>query len=349
MYLRNLFSVLCCARYFGWVQTGRLVAARIGKSRHAHHVQLTPPRIIHKKRGTRNKVNIVGECVLRDTLGFHEGNGGYECPLFVQSNSVRARYARPLSSFAGVRITHDDMPSSPPVWARWADIDAEKTIALNLKKNPSDYLLVNFVEARYTLLRVSLKSNPADYTLMTSQAGINRNDLFGQDKYQALSVVRIGASTVPEEEFRDCVHRFAEEVSELYAESRVVLFKNGPVPRYLAGGGDIVSFTGESEMGAQLVEKCNQWFLSKMPGCHVVDMPRHLLADECHRWGLGVTHYQSEYYDYALQALNVVTDNHLLRKIRLKGLLLAYEVYFRRNAERMAESELGGASKPMPS
>ena len=44
-----------------------------------------------------------------------------------------------------------------------------------------------------------------------------------------------------------------------------------------------------------------------LPGCHVIEFPKGVCADENHRWGLTRIHYSDDFYLYADKAVRVIT------------------------------------------
>lgn len=54
-----------------------------------------------------------------------------------------------------------------------------------------------------------------------------------------------------------------------------------------------------------------RYLRKNLVGCHVIEFPTGMVADEGHKWGRASLHYVPEYYDYALEAVNVITQENL--------------------------------------
>ena len=52
--------------------------------------------------------------------------------------------------------------------------------------------------------------------------------------------------------------------------------------------------------------RLNEHFSAKLHGCHIIEFPDHVLADQGHQWGLGELHYMDFYYEYGAACIEVI-------------------------------------------
>ncbi|MCD8307459.1 MAG: hypothetical protein LUD51_04435, partial [Clostridia bacterium] len=85
------------------------------------------------------------------------------------------------------------------------------------------------------------------------------------------------------------------------------------------------------------LEKVYDYCLSQLEGCHIIRWPDNVLADENHHLGIESLHYNGLYYDYAEQAISIITEK-LDRYTEVNELKHLRELYSQKFATLRAES-----------
>lgn len=73
---------------------------------------------------------------------------------------------------------------------------------------------------------------------------------------------------------------------------------------------------------------CFDYVKEYLKGCHIIEFPDNVVGDINHKWGRALLHYVQEYYDYALKAVDIITQNtdgNVDEKVALEQLKVSYE------------------------
>ena len=120
------------------------------------------------------------------------------------------------------------------------------------------------------------------------------------------------------------VPEYLDKLLEVYPVNRIVLVETKPLESYLGKDqrlhlfprpNNTPSWKRRMDCGYEIARK-------HLPGCHIIEFPENNAANQDHKWGLGRLHYLYEYYDYALNCMDVITEDMPLdmERSRLLGL-----------------------------
>lgn len=88
---------------------------------------------------------------------------------------------------------------------------------------------------------------------------------------------------------------------------------------------------------------CFDYVKEYLKGCHIIEFPDNVVGDINHKWGRALLHYVQEYYDYALKAVDIITQNtdgNVDEKVALEQLKVSYEKYYKINMGKFYEKHL---------
>ncbi len=265
-------------------------------------------------------INIAGVCVLRDTFGLHENDGGYKikkytsafAPLYITDPPFDIEYEKYLKVTQGL---------CPKFTTRCVYMELTKTSIDWVLDERSDYLLVDM-----GLFRM-------DYF----QLG-NGQLYFGEYKnlciFESLSkqgiIPEILGETKPfddfsDEELKKRLQIYFSKILEVYPVEKIILveikniFEKVDLNNYT-----ISNFKESSTLKAKrqnvFMQKCFEYSKEILKGCHIIYFPDNVLGDENHHLMPAHMHYTQEYYDYVLKAVDVICREKLSHKEEVKKL-----------------------------
>lgn len=257
-------------------------------------------------------ISILGICVLRDIFGLHKNNGDYQIDRFIQSVNPISSVSK---SMLQKNIGHEDEEIQDifrgefNFYKRNLLFDLNKTIFPYLSEVKSEYLMIDAGTCRFDLLRYSDKGGD-DYLTVALEDKIKK---LMEKGYLPRTAKIIQLSEMSNEIFSAYMDLFVEQILEMYRREQIILVDCQAVPYSITKMRDKINF-----FDSKIIEK---WYINinrgyrylrkNLVGCHVIEFPTGMVADEGHKWGRASLHYVPEYYDYALEAVNVITQENL--------------------------------------
>ncbi len=285
-------------------------------------------------------ISIDGGCVLRDTFRIH-----YSDPD--GKNYIVDRYIRCINPISGLEQTPVLDPAEnidePEIFGSISNF-FKRTFTLELKRNiydflfetNSDYLLLDTVQYKYDLINIIKDGKSCKIT-----EGMEWYcDVI--DKLKAKSYIDIDEYSVirSDEELismlDEAIPKYVEKVLQHYPKDKVILFEILPSDYYYSAKEEkIKSFTQDStDQCVKRIGHCFNKLRNLFNGCHVIEFPDNVIADEEHEWGLSRFHFTVELYDYLYKAVNLIIceDNTKAEEERkLKDLKAEYsDIYYKK-------------------
>ena len=276
-------------------------------------------------------ISILGSCIARDVFSMHENDGGFKIDRFVQANSPVCLEAGSIFTLEICGETEkriDELISALKSFdRRMLKVEWKKETFSYLAEAKSDFIILDTVTLRWDMLRHCSELNSYITTYFRKEINALLKEGLIYPDAEEISLFQI-----PDEEFEGYMENYVRHVLELYDESCIILLEVAPVP-FAAGKSVITTFDEARNRKWEANLARGFAFLKKrLPGAHVIEFPQGVLADEHHKWGRAPLHFVQEYYDYSLEAVEIITGRFLspdAEKASLKELKEKYNEIFR--------------------
>jgi hypothetical protein len=272
-------------------------------------------------------VSLLGCCAIRDIFGLHYNDGGYSVRRFVQDVSPISMVTKtPLLR----ELTDDDdylFDGKNRFWGKCQKIELQKNTFEYLADEPFEYLIFDVAEFRRKLLHFGYNDSyfSENYYL---------NDFLKRyidsgvipDKYDIINPLNMDTDLREK-----LLIKFCEAIKKLCPSERIILVE-------IQAGKPYTSVENDPLIGAEIetaiifndrMSYAFSFVKSNMPGIHVIEFPNNVKIDPHHKWGRNLLHYEMRYYDYALEAIDLITREHIedleLEKQLLRELRARYE------------------------
>ena len=245
-------------------------------------------------------VSILGTWTLKDIFAFHKDKNEYVIDGFVQNcNPLSMVMASPLQKAADAEFD-EVFSGQPKFYQRCARQDAEKSVLKYFSEMHSDWLVVDLAELRWKLY-------------VTSKGGGTYRHPEEIKKLQEMGYLDTFKTMTSESLKKDNVMHgidlFFGRITRLFPEDRIILADihaaKNTVNRKDNKGNEQ---TGKdySKINTRITQAV-QHTIDKMKNCHYIPFPENTPADYDHKWGYDPLHYVPEYYEYAYQAMQIIT------------------------------------------
>ena len=290
-----------------------------------------------------NSFNILGACVSRDAAN-----------LLVEKDKIQVLQYSAFSSLLSLTsqecetvIDMDDLVKrnykNQGFKLRCMIHDINNTALDYAFEKESDYLILDIIDARYTLLR---KQNYFVTETETVRFNIDKlKEDYGFDTYE-----RVSPFTIDDEIWTKAVDILCEKVSKHYSPRQIILHE------YL-GSEKIIDMSDSGEYDSirlfhdkmlnlvrnynALCKKLYAMIEERLSGCHIIKSLNNTVAVSDHKWGVDPGHYHNLYYEYAAEAIEIITRNlpYKQEKTELSELKASYEEKFDRLLTRVRLNE----------
>lgn len=124
----------------------------------------------------------------------------------------------------------------------------------------------------------------------------------------------ISEDAILEEMMDECLPIYLDRIQEVYPIDKIIFVETKIAELRISKEGKL-----EESPYIQLLQKwrnrinyANELAQVHLKGCHIIEFPKGVLADEQHKWGPGGLHYIKEYYDYAFQCMQIIFRKYKL-------------------------------------
>ena len=246
-------------------------------------------------------ISIFGTCCLRDIFGLAKEKGNYEIDAFVQNvNPLSAVMASPLSKEADERFDKIFGHQSR-FYRRCARQDVDKSILDYFEENHSDWLLMDFAELRWDLF----SSEKGGGTYRHPEEIQQLKDEGYLDEFRVVPTASLGLDKI-----YTGIDLLMARILRLYPEDHIILVDVRGVERMVNRDTERSAYFEKDAVNKinPLAQQVYTYVSSRYKACHCIPFPEDTPADHNHKWGREPLHYVQEYYDYALEAVNLITD-----------------------------------------
>lgn len=255
------------------------------------------------------KINVLGSCCSRDLITEHDTQHGiYDVPRCVTIMSPMSQYMvkdkvqiEP-ENFSGFR----NEPGLKYL-SKISALDINSGVIGYIGEEKSDYLLLDIVDIRLPLAKFRLNSC-ITYTnfVIGNREEFERN--FGR-----LSIQDISGFT--DNDFVECISWYYQEVLKIYRPEQIILNDLLMVDTFFNAQLHLQNFdSGLLRLNYRtntILRKLYVMTDEVMKGCMHIPFPDHVYAIWNHQWGLYPLHYAREWYEYAQNALGILTNDQM--------------------------------------
>lgn len=277
--------------------------------------------------------NILGCCVTRDIFSMHQNDGGHKVNQYINEFS-------PLFSLEnGLDLDYDKYNSidissiSSNFIKRCTYLDITKNIFNYITKKASDYLIIDPGPIRMGY--IVFENGITCYAGRVSQKIINymiEQKIF-PPIYESLN---FDYMSLREFEYRTI--KYCNKLKTLYPTNRIILneIQHGFL-LFDRNDKKITTFKDSYELKRKnkLLSYIFEIMKRELKGCHIIYMPRNIMCDKHHYLGWAPLHFTKGYYDYGLEAINIILSSKSiaeevdrLEKCRIKWQRLYATIFY---------------------
>lgn len=244
--------------------------------------------------------DIFGSCVSRDIFRYDLDK------RFTISNFIS--FISPLSlEMSGSQIVDPVLEGMSPWHNRNYMHDLRKDVFECLEKSESDFFLFDMADLRYPLV----KYDCADGQLYITKS---RTQNYYENYIKTLDIREIetiNPLTMDWNQVKKLLVLFSKNIHHRYSKNRTILIIPHMADSYkevdVNGDEKISKFDGVSSTN-DFIKKCSE-FVQSLLSCHCIRVPKSVIADKNHIWGLDRLHYTDDTYRHLLDEIQKISTS----------------------------------------
>lgn len=271
---------------------------------------------------------VLGGCYSRDIFGKHENEGGYIIRRNIFDVSPLA-VGSPRAALRRVEFKDEQFNalfgSNPAFRKRSLMLELNGEVPDYLDCSFNGYLMLDASPLRHDHIRCEDENGRISY--LTNMAN-NRSRMDSIPALLPASAQNLSADDIPDDEYDLYMEAFADVVHKIFPDERIILNEGYPVSLIIENDRAGVYNYQFSLRHRKRLERGWAALLKYFPLAHVIEFPEGVMLDPNHKWGRSIYHFVQEYYDYGLEAVNIITKGSLSReeeRKRLNNLKYEYE------------------------
>lgn len=251
-----------------------------------------------KKKKERITFSIYGSCVSRDLFEMEEANK-FQCQEYVARHSIVSAVSKPIE------LKEDEICLASNFQKRIVLNDIEKSTFQLLKEKKSEYLIVDFIDERFDLIRIE------DSYITKSNELVASGFLNGKEhKEIKRKKDSRGNIYIEKENIQKYMDEFILQIKKIYKPKQIILHKAFLLDEYIDKDGKTQSFgknylKNNKEVNYILMYMYD-YFQQELPCPNILDICCTYKADEQHKWGVAPMHYQREYYEKIVELIKEI-------------------------------------------
>ena len=240
-------------------------------------------------------LSIFGSYVSRDLLECEAA-----CNLMLNLYFARSSIISAVSD--KVTLDYEEINLQSNFQRRQVYYDFNKSAINMLQDKRSDYLMIDLVDERFPLIKVSGSYVTRSGTLLESSIISENEPIIEKEEY--VDIHGEHSYRVEGVDVREYLDRFCDRILRIYKPEKIILHVVRGAEFYYDENREVQRF--EPNIAGYFKKLNKMWsfmyeYLSiKMAGCMCIDISSGFLADEKHVWGLSPIHFQEEYYERVL-------------------------------------------------
>ncbi|MEH6938047.1 DUF6270 domain-containing protein [Bacillus sp. JJ664] len=257
---------------------------------------------------------ILGSCVTRDA--FNSCIDLYEISNYFARTSIMSLVSKSMI------IDEAKINLSSSFQIKCIKHDFEKDFFNIIEHNSTDYLIIDFIDERFNLLKWNESIFTKSNELITS----------GLSEHYAFLEMERNESLLPV--WEESAKLFFNELFNHIPANRVIIHKCFWKSKYVDENGEIREFTNQLnhiERQNKFLNYYYEFIECNFPEMKVIDMrTEEIYCTANHRWGLSPYHFEDQYYSIFLQKLNDIVNilpiinnlEELIEKIKVNSEIL---------------------------
>ena len=244
-------------------------------------------KVIGKLKNRRHSeknfdLDILGSCVSRDVFNF-DLNKDIKLGKYFARSSFISTVSEPFPEEFNLEISSS--------WQKKvAEADLKKEVFNELSNNSANYLLLDLIDERLSLM----KCKNSIFTLSMGLKNSNFLEVYECDY--------INRYELDESVWKKSMDKYLKNLLKIYPEEKIIIHETYNVKSFRTKTGEINSFPEKKveyyEKDNKLFEEYYNYIKLKLPKAKVVNILKdQTLANENHMWGLSPVHYEDSYYE----------------------------------------------------
>ena len=249
-------------------------------------------------------ISILGCCVSRDTVDFNRDKyivkryTGIVSPYTILSG---APFNLPIDTLSSGGISN--------FISRCISLDAKNKSLDYLAENKGDWLLLDLASSRLGSIYFREKDALLTYNRSVRIVLPIIAKALNNSSYEISY-----AWQLPIDVLLHRTENMLDQILSIYKPENIILNEFYFSDEYISKTGILLKFDNktieDNKILAAIMRKVNYLCKEKLTGCHVIEWPDNVLADESHRWGLYPLHFHKYYYEYADKAIQTIIKNY---------------------------------------
>lgn len=211
-----------------------------------------------------------------------------------------------------------------PFHKRCALLDFNKQVFEYLFEKKADYLILDILDARLNLLYFQ-----NHYVTMAKYMQLYSKEIpYPMEQYDLINPFEVS-----DDLWEDLIGQLCKKILHYYPVSKIILHKHLCASNRILKNGNIVPCQCSKEIIDKTNTLCAKLFNiceSILKGCHIINFPDNVIANNEHKWGPSALHYHDLYYEYGAKALEIINKNlpSEMERLQLEELRITYSEKF---------------------
>jgi len=252
------------------------------------------------------QLNIFGSCVSRDVLEVQK-----ERKIFLKSYIARQSIVSAVSE--PISIDADKLKLNSEFQKRMVLHDFKKDTFEVFRKNNSDYILIDFIDERFPLVKIGHSYVTGSNELLTS-CYINVPEIVKPHKLNYLLAWLGGRKAdkwkIEKTDLEKFIFMFTHRLLDIYQPKQIIVHEVYLSDIYRNIENEICLFPKNHLANNCVMNEKYEYIYRKfeefIPNAYIINCSKNYIADENHKWGLSPMHFQKEYYEKVLEEINEI-------------------------------------------
>lgn len=198
-----------------------------------------------------------------------------------------------------------ELNSLTPWLNKCFELDLKKNLSEKLKQQPSNYLLIDLADSRYSLHKITCEDK--EMWLTGSRLSVPYKDKIIKKLSADLecSSTTQDPKKIDSQEINEIITGYADILTKYYPPENIILIVPRFAQSYLDNEDNLQTFDYENSNN-EFIGKISSIFYEHSH-CNKICIPEYVVATTKHKWGLDRLHYCDSYYRYLLRMINKIT------------------------------------------
>lgn len=257
-------------------------------------------------------ITIYGSCISREPFNQELlRDGSVVIDNYIQKNSIVTLFDDELE------IDNDDVIASSNFLKRMTYYDFTKKAAKILKEQISDWLIIDFTELRFGIIRLEFEGIKTSLTNSDSTKKTVAN-LQKTEKYKSLKAsYDENPYWYTMDVLNDYIAKFKEFITAIYPKEKIILLDTHNCMEYIGEDGILKTFDELDKLSREnyIMQQVADTFFDMMNKEILrIRLPMDITGDRKHHLGLHALHYEDSCYKYIANCFHQCFFNNVTQK-----------------------------------